>query len=84
MSKVHFIRFRDTNYPPALNLLHRFPDEAGDEVQAVVESIMEIIKTVIPGQAPQNRKVARKHNRNIVIRYFTHTHDFECPTVYYR
>lgn len=56
-SKVHFIRFRDTKYPPALNLLHRFPDEAGDEVQAVVESIMEIIKTVIPGQAPQTERL---------------------------
>ncbi|WP_242227255.1 ATP-binding protein [Bacillus cereus group sp. BfR-BA-01315] len=56
-SKVHFIRFRDTKYPPALNLLHRFPDEEGDEVQAVVESIMEIIKTVIPGQAPQTERL---------------------------
>ncbi|HEQ3527497.1 TPA: ATP-binding protein [Bacillus cereus] len=55
-SKVHFIRFRDTDYPPALNLFHRFP---GEDIQTVVESIMEMIQLMIPGQAQQTERLLR-------------------------
>ncbi|HDX9577633.1 TPA: ATP-binding protein [Bacillus pseudomycoides] len=55
-NKVHFIRFRNTDYPPALNLFHRFP---GEDIQTVVESIMEMIKLMIPGQAQQTERLLR-------------------------
>ncbi|MEH6892380.1 ATP-binding protein [Bacillus sp. JJ864] len=55
-SKVHFIRFRNTDYPPALNLFHRFP---GEDIQTVVESIMEMIKLMIQGQAQQTERLLR-------------------------
>ncbi|HDR8115947.1 ATP-binding protein [Bacillus thuringiensis] len=55
-SKVHFIRFRNTDHPPALNLFHRFPNE---DIQTVVESIMEMIKLMIQGQAQQTERLLR-------------------------
>ncbi|ARJ25629.1 hypothetical protein B7492_31795 (plasmid) [Bacillus mycoides] len=55
-SKVHFFRFRNTAYPPALNLLHRFP---GEDTQTVVEAVMEMIKFMIQGQAPQTERLLR-------------------------
>ncbi|TKH19539.1 ATP-binding protein [Bacillus wiedmannii] len=55
-SKVHFLRFRNTEYPPALNLLHRFP---GEDIQTVVESVMEMIKLMIQGQAQQTERLLR-------------------------
>ncbi|HHL0973366.1 TPA: ATP-binding protein [Bacillus cereus] len=54
--KVHFFRFRNTAYPPALNLLHRFPEE---DTQTVVEAVMEMIKFMIQGQAPQTERLLR-------------------------
>ncbi|MEB9823038.1 ATP-binding protein, partial [Bacillus cereus] len=55
-SKVHFIRFRNTDHPPALNLFHRFSNE---DIQTVVESIMEMIKLMIQGQAQQTERLLR-------------------------
>lgn len=38
--KVHWISFKDTEYPPALNLLHRFPGESPERVTQIVMRII--------------------------------------------
>lgn len=55
-NKVHFIRFRHSQHPPALNLLHRFPNE---DTQTVINSILSVIKSIIPGQAPQTERILK-------------------------
>ncbi|PEF75656.1 hypothetical protein CON94_09075 [Bacillus pseudomycoides] len=54
--KVHYIRFRDTEYPPALNLFHRFE---GEDVQTIVDSVMSLIKNAIPGHAQQTERLLK-------------------------
>lgn len=54
--KVHFIRFRDTDYPPAINLLHRNP---GEDMQTVVDSIFESIGALVPNPAPQTERILK-------------------------
>ncbi|MEC3018745.1 ATP-binding protein [Bacillus cereus] len=54
--KVHFIRFRKTKYPPAINLLHRNPDE---DTQTVVDSIFESIQALVPNPAPQTERILK-------------------------
>lgn len=55
-SKVHYIRFRDTEHPPALNLFHRFGEE---DVQSIVDSVMSLIKNAIPGHAQQTERLLK-------------------------
>lgn len=55
-SKVHYIRFRDTEHPPALNLFHRF---GGEDVQSIVDSVMSLIKNAIPGHAQQTERLLK-------------------------
>ncbi|MED3102890.1 ATP-binding protein, partial [Bacillus thuringiensis] len=54
--KVHFIRFRDTDYPPAINLLHCNP---GEDMQTVVDSIFDSIKALVPNPAPQTERILK-------------------------
>ncbi|HDR6289252.1 TPA: ATP-binding protein [Bacillus cereus] len=54
--KVHFIRFRETDYPPAINLLHRNP---GEDMQTVVDSIFESISALVPNPAPQTERILK-------------------------
>ena len=54
--KVHFIRFRKTKHPPAINLLHRNPDE---DTQTVVDSIFESIQALVPNPAPQTERILK-------------------------
>lgn len=39
-NKVHWISFKDTEYPPALNLLHRFPNESPERVTQIIMRII--------------------------------------------
>lgn len=55
-SKIHYIRFRDTEHPPALNLMHRFE---GEDIQSVVDSVMTLIKHTIPGHAQQTERLLK-------------------------
>lgn len=55
-SKVHYIRLRDTAYPPALNLFHR---SEGEDIQKVVDTVMTLIKTAIPGHAQQTERLLK-------------------------
>ncbi|WIY59035.1 helicase HerA domain-containing protein [Bacillus arachidis] len=55
-NKVHYIRFRNSEHPIALNLLHRFP---GEDTQTVINGIMTTIKSMIPGQAVQTERVLK-------------------------
>ncbi|PGV98332.1 hypothetical protein COD86_05135 [Bacillus cereus] len=55
-SKVHFIRFRHSDYPIALNLMHRYP---GEDIQTVINGIMTTIKSMIPGQAVQTERILK-------------------------
>ncbi|QWH75336.1 DUF87 domain-containing protein (plasmid) [Bacillus mycoides] len=55
-SKVHYIRFRKTEYPLALNLLHRFE---GEDIQTIVDSVMSLIKHAIPGHAQQTERLLK-------------------------
>ncbi|SDE78942.1 AAA-like domain-containing protein [Priestia aryabhattai B8W22] len=54
-NKVHWISFKDTDYPPALNLLHRFPNESPERVTQI---IMRIIS--------ENFQVAKQTERLLV------------------
>ncbi|MED1182584.1 ATP-binding protein [Bacillus paranthracis] len=54
--KVRFIRFRNTKYPPGLNLLHRTESE---DTETVIDSIMTSIKTIVSGQAVQTERILK-------------------------
>lgn len=55
-SKIHYIRFRKTEYPLALNLFHRFE---GEDIQTIVDSVMSLIKHAIPGHAQQTERLLK-------------------------
>lgn len=54
-NKVHYIRFKDTDYPPALNLLHR---SKGEDTSTVVANIMNLFRIAYPtGATPRMDRI---------------------------
>jgi hypothetical protein len=53
-SKVHYVGFKDTEYPPSLNLLHRRKSE---DISTVTANIMDLFKTVYPGATPRMDRI---------------------------
>ena len=51
--RVHWVDFRHTDYPPALNLLHRFP---GVDIQEIVDNVMDLLEETFPGDAIRTKR----------------------------
>lgn len=62
--KVHWVKFKDTDYPPAMNLLQKVPGDHDGE--AVVSDVMSIIRENFQ-VAPQTERLLRNCIKALVL-----------------
>ncbi|MDQ8094860.1 hypothetical protein [Bacillus amyloliquefaciens] len=62
-SKVHWVSFKNTDYPPAMNLLHRME---GESAEFVTDIVMRIIRENF-SVAPQAERLLRNCIKTLVI-----------------
>ncbi|MFZ8004573.1 hypothetical protein ACO1D0_00160 [Bacillus licheniformis] len=61
--KVHWINFKDSKHPPAMNLLHQMPGESDEFVS---DQIMRIIRENNFSVAPQAERLLKKCIQTLV------------------